>query len=808
MAARLPTATSAQRIHFIRTSLAQAAALLALAGLAASPCGAQQAPSANAQRSRYAIPPGSLEMVLNRFGREAGILLSFPRDLAEGWRSPGLSGSYTVPEALKALLDGSAISATPQTDGGYTLARMPPDEKTMATVTVIASAEREDPAGPANGYVAHRSLSASKTDTTLIELPQSISIVTATQLSDQQPRDLVEALAYTAGVTRSEGSDRTTDSFVIRGFQAGAANGSMYRDGAKLMVNAYDGQQELYGLERIEVLKGAASLLYGSAAPGGIINTSTKQPNASSLHEVGVEVGDYSRRQLKGDFAGALSADGTLSYRLTGLMRDSHTFIEQTPDNRRFIAGAVKWQPDSATSLTVRAEYLHNRTNYVYGLPAEGTILPSIHGQIPDNTYTGTPGYDKYDGTNYALGYQFEHRFSSGITLRHSARAFKSNVDFPSTTSDGIDPGGTKSTYHAAQDRTDYSRAFTTDTALEYHWDRDRLQHTLLVGVDTTRQHHETRRADRDIDMQFDYYKPSYQYTLGTPVQNTYYPDSGSNDTGLYLQDQIKIDRRWVVVLGGRRDRDTERQIPVDGVTPNSKEATAANTGRAGLIYLFENGFAPFASYSQSFQPQSGADQSGRRFSPTLGEQYEAGLRYQPASSDTLVTASLYRLTQTNVLSTDPLNTNFSVQTGAIESRGLELEAKTQLSKATSVIAAYAYTHAEVTRDTNPDNVGKRRGNVPYHTASVWVEHDFGAALLGLSGGLGVRYVGSSLGLFVDGTVRAYTVADAMLAYDRGPWRLALNVSNLTDKRYIASCTYGCFYAEPRKAALSAIYHW
>ncbi|MDC8756795.1 TonB-dependent siderophore receptor [Janthinobacterium fluminis] len=800
------------RQQLTRTVLAYAVGHVCAATALWLPVAAQAADAPAAQaRKAYDIPAGPLEGVLNRFGRESGILLSFASDLTAGLNSPGLRGSFTVPEALPALLQGAKLTAVSQGQGAYALVRSSapaaaaPVAATLAAVTVKAVAGHDDAAV----YGAKRSSVGSKTDTPILEIPQSVSVVTARQIEATQPRNLADALAYSAGVVRTEGSDRTADSFVIRGFQAGANMGNLYRDGSKFMVNPYNGQQELYGLERIEVLKGAASLLYGTAAPGGIINTVSKQPTAEPLRELGVELGNYRRKQVKGDFGGPLNTDGSLSYRLTGLARSSDTFVDHVPDDRQFLSGAIKWQIGAATALTLQAEHLHSRTNYVYGLPTAGSILPNPNGKFPSNLYLGTPGRDKYDGKNALLGYLFEHAFSANLTLRHNARAFRSEVAFPSTSVDGLDANQASSASHGVQDRDDFSKAYTTDTSLVYTVGGGRVEHTLLAGVDTTYQYHRSIRADREVKQPFDYFKPNYVYEIGQAVPNLWNPVSVLRNVGVYVQDQMKIDRRWSLLLGARHDRASERQIPVDGVSPNSKESSSATTGRAGLVYLADNGLAPFVSFSQSFQPVSGVAFGGARFKPSRGEQYEAGLRWQPAGTDTLLSAAVYQLTQQNVMAADPKHQGFGVQTGEIRSRGLELEANTRIGKAFTVLASYAYTNASTTADTDPALVGQRRGAVPLHAASVWGEADlanFGVAGMKLGGGL--RYVGSTLGLFVDGKVPAYTVADAMLSYETGPWRYALNLNNLGDKRYIASCTYACFFGERRQVVASATYRW
>lgn len=226
-------------------------------------------------------------------------------------------------------------------DGGFTVAPKPPEaggETTLPAVRVKASREQETATGPVQGYVAKRSATGTKTDAPIIETPQSISVVTSDQVQATKAQNLMDALGYTAGVARAEGLDRTSDSFVIRGFRANAGTGTLYRDGSKYQLNIYNGQQEPYGLERIELLKGASSVLYGSAAPGGIINTISKRPSAEPVREFNVELGSFNRKQVSGDFSGALGQNSDWSYRLTALRRDSDTFVDHVPDDRTYIA--------------------------------------------------------------------------------------------------------------------------------------------------------------------------------------------------------------------------------------------------------------------------------------------------------------------------------------------------------------------------------------------------------------------------------------------------------------------------------------
>ncbi|MFN3988097.1 MAG: TonB-dependent siderophore receptor [Rhodocyclaceae bacterium] len=802
------------RQNFTRRPLHHALAT-ALLGLALNTGAVAQTahPSALDTTHTYQLPAGTLGRTLATFAIQSGLALSFDPALTEGLNSPGLNGSYTPRQALERLLHGTGLAAEMRGDGSYTLYKLPAasGNATLAPVTVRANTEQESAWGPVPGYVATRSATGAKTDTPIIETPQSISVVGAKEIETRKADSLMDAMGYTAGAARWEAQDRTADTFILRGFQMDPQSGSFYRDGTKYTVNPYNGRQEPYGLERIEVLKGAASVLYGTAAPGGIINTVSKRPTLESVHELNVSVGSFNRKQVSGDFGGALTEDGVWSYRLTGLHRDSNSAVDHVPDDRTFIAPALKWQPTAATSLTLLSEYQRDRTAYTYGLPATGTVLPNPNGRIPRGRFVGEPDYDKFDLTRYSIGYLFEHAFNDQLQLRHSLRYFNAENTYDSIWTWGLDTDQRATLFRGAQDREDRSAAVVADTSLQYNWTTGGIAHTSLIGFDITRQRHETERYNRTAQA-LDLYTPVYGGALGEPELASFSSRTRTKQIGLYAQDQMKIADKWVALLGGRHDwtRYDERAFFTDDVTADN-EKSSAFTGRAGLVYLADNGLAPYASYSQSFEPQSGTDRNGSSFEPTRGEQWELGLRYQPKGSDTMLSAAVYDLTRANVLVSDPLDSNASIQHGEVRSRGVELEARTRIGRHANLIAAYAYTDAKTTKSSplTPEEEGKRSGGVPYNQFSLWGDYSFGAfGLPGLKAGAGVRYVDATRGIWVDAKVPAFTLFDAMVSYSTGPWRFALNATNLTDKTYVASCTYDCFYGEPRKVIASVGYRW
>ncbi|MCG2840136.1 TonB-dependent siderophore receptor [Sandaracinobacter sp. RS1-74] len=770
-----------------------------------------------------------MALALNRFAESSNIRLFYDSALAEGLSSPGLKGRYNSAEALSHLLAGTGLTFRQTGPGAFTLERAPQSADgaiQLGAVRVEGEAGRdsfyagryagieERATGPVDGYIARRSATGTKTDTPLIEIPQSISIIPADEMAVRRVRDLADALNYVAGVIpRTEASDLTGDGFVIRGFEAGA--GSVYRDGQPLTVAFYDGQQEPYGLERIEVLKGAASLLFGATEPGGIVNLVTKRPTTTPIRELNVDVGTYNRWQISGDFAGGIGGrESDWSYRLTFLTRNSDTFIDYKPDDRDFVAASLRWAPSEATSLTLRGEYLRRQTVYINGFPSQGTIDPNPNGKIRRSYFPGIPGWNKYDSESKSLGYQFEHGFGGGLTLRHNLNYVKTDTTMLDGGPSGLAANLRDANRNYALSRDDGTERFATDTSLEAAFATGPINHKLIVGVDTNYSEFGTDFFNYTVNGPvLSYFDPVYEgitVDLTTARPNYYYEDQKGWRTGLYLQDQMKIAERWVIVAGLRHDWTRSRSTPADGVSPSVTETTNATTGRFGVVYLADNGIAPFVSFSQSFAPQSGRDRLGNRFSPTRGEQFEAGVRWQPEGGDTMLSAVAYQLTKSNVLATDPDDYNQLVELGEVRSRGIELEARARFSAATNLIAIYAYTDSKTTESSpvTPEEVGKQSGNVPKHQASLWLDHDFAA--LGLAGftlGGGVRYIGETRALFRDLDVPSYTVVDALVSYDIGSWRFAVNASNLFDRNYV-TCTYNCFYGEPRRVVGTVTYRW
>jgi iron complex outermembrane receptor protein len=669
-------------------------------------------------------------------------------------------------------------------------------EQTLPEVTVQGQTSNETATGPVVGYRAKRSATASKTNTPLAETPQSISVITRQQLEDQGAQTVQDALRYTAGV-RSDayGFDNRGDWALIRG-----TSFVQYVDGLRSALGGFYNttRPDPFTLERVEVLRGPASVLYGQGGFGGLVNLVSKRPQAYTLREIVVEAGSYGRKQLGVDLTGPVNESGTLLYRLIALGRDSGTQVDYVPDDRKLLAPALTWRPNGRTSVTAYAKLQEDLSGSSVGFfPHRGTLFDAPFGRIPTNTFISEPGFDEYRAKQRDIGYEASHQFNDVWTVRQNLRKSDSDVNYKSLYSRfaprpalNADNRTINRTIIHQQNEID---TLAADTQLEAKWRSGRIENTFLTGLDYQKATLGGARGAGNAPA-IDVYNPVYgNFTAPAlaPLAQTV-----QKQTGLYLQHQAKFDQRWIGVFGLRKDWATSDTVN----TPASKLDSDAVTGRLGLAYDAPNGMLPYLSYSESFVPVNGVNLFGAPYKPQTSKQIEAGIKYQPKGSNDIYIAALFEITETNRRTPDPANPGNSVQIGEARVQGLELEANVGITLALDMIAAYSYTDAKVTK-SNSGDLGKRLASVPEHTASLWARYKFAVANIpGFMAGFGARYVGESW----DGndTVRtpSVTLYDAMLGYDTGSWRFSLNATNLTDKAHVTTCLSrgDCFYGNRR----------
>lgn len=672
---------------------------------------------------------------------------------------------------------------------------------------VVQAREQEDPVLPIDGYVARTSAGATKTGTPLLETQQSVSVVTSGEIEAQGAQTLGEALDYVPGVVSEPyGADPRFDSPIIRGFDG---RQSQYLNGLKIMRGAGAPALEIYGLERVEVLKGPASVLYGQGNPGGLINMVSKHPVFERFGKVEVLAGDYEHLEGRFDIGGPIGKAGEFAYRFTGLARGAGEQTDYLENDRYFLAPAVTWKPGQDTTLTLLTSIQHDNPSSPSGLPPELTLYAG-NKKLPRDFYVGDPDFDDSNRTLINLGFEFEHRLNDTWTISQNARYSNFDWDYQALglSSRGLAPDG-RTLYRSATYRDEDLNTYNADTNLKAEFATGAAEHTALLGVDV-------RYLDDSTLTQFgtvgslDAFDP--QYNISIP-KNVWYESDYSGDlwqVGLYAQDEISLGN-WRATFGLRQDWSAVESNTV--YLTRSAEAEQydnALTGRAGLSYLFDIGVAPYVSYATSFEPEIGQDANGNPLKPTTGEQVEVGIKYQPDWFNGFFSVAGYDLRQKNVLTTVVSGgVSSSAQIGEVHVQGIELEGVVSLVEGLDVRASYTHMNAEV---VGGEDDGLRPDNVPENAAALWADYTFAedTALAGFGAGAGVRYLGQRYGdADNELSIPAVTLVDASLHYEKNGFKASLNVKNLLDEDYIASCgTFGCYYGNGRTFMAGLSYSW
>ncbi|EPP0956672.1 ferrichrome porin FhuA [Cronobacter dublinensis] len=708
--------------------------------------------------------------------------------------------------------------------GGFAASAVAADHgQKEETITVSASAAAQESAwGPAPTIAAKRSATATKTDTPIEKTPQSVSVVTREEMDTRQPTTVKDALSYTPSVFATRGSSSTYDVVTIRGFTTSTTvNTNQYLDGMKLQGNNYsEVSMDPYFLERIELMRGPTSVLYGNSNPGGIVSMVSKRPTTEPLREVQFKAGSHNLWQTGFDFSDAIDDAGVWSYRLTGLGRSQNAQQEMAKSTRYAIAPSFSWRPDNQTDFTFLSNFQSDPDAGFYGwLPRSGTIVPYYDAngkahKLPTDFNEGEEN-NKMSRRQQMVGYSFSHAFDDTFTVRQNLRYNRVHTLYRSVYGNEFKAPATINRAYVRSDED--MNAFSVDTQLQSDFATGAVDHTLLTGVDYSRMRNDIN-ADYGTASALNMLDPQY----GNPDVNVnflYDVINRQEQTGLYVQDQAQWNK-WVMTLGGRYDfAKTSTYTRSSGALAEINDQQF--TWRGGINYLFDNGVSPYFSYSESFEPVSGSSAGGKPFDPSRGKQYETGVKYVPKDMPVVLTAAVYQLTKDKNLTADLANPGFSSQGGEIRSRGIELEAKAAVSANVNVTAAYSFTDAKYTHDAVFE--GKRPAEVPRNMASLWADYTFhDTALSGLTIGAGGRYVGNTVSYYAYGdnkdkpfNVASYTVADAMVKYDLARLGLpgssvALNVNNLFDREYVSSCykDYACYWGAERQVTATATFRF
>jgi iron complex outermembrane recepter protein len=731
------------------------------------------------------------------------------RKVLPGEGSTGQSAAEPPSESKERTSEGRAAPAAKDTQT--------PAEPGKQGETVLPTMVIKDIGLDKIEYGTKDTTTATKTKTPIIEIPQSITVITRDELTMRGVQlNFTEALRYIPGVTADQfGFDGRGFEYVsMRGFNSlSTAN---FRDNLSQQGRGLyfaDFITDPYSLERVDVLRGPTSVTFGRGDAGGIINRVTKLPTAAPIREIELQYGNFDRKRIAGDF-GLANEDGTLMFRLVTSALDTDTQLrfantggDRAQIRRFYISPSLTWRPTDRTSITLFGDILNNRSE------ASAFYQAAPDGR-PTKTVLGAPNFTQFSTDQASFSYKLEHQINETFTARQNFRFMRLDGRYRDINPAGLAADGTlgRSAF-GTRERVDQT---VLDTHVEARAHTGPLNHTVLVGIDWNR-----------VESTLKYFTPSAPtpsinvfnpiYNLPIPTPDSLFIDGVQkiDQVGFYVQDQIKFDQRWVLTLSGRHDK-VSSVTDVNIFNPqHTASKDSAYTGRAGLTYLFSNGVAPYFSYSQSFLPQYGLNFfNNSPFEPTRASQYEVGIKYQPPGTRSLFTAALFELTKTNVLTFDPRSPLGLTETGEVRSRGAELEARTEVFRGLNAIGAFSYVDVTVTESAE-GFAGKMPVRVPNLTTSGWLDYNLGTlnvdALRGFFIGGGVRYVGRVFNNEANTSVTpSFTLFDAVLRYDHGPWQFLINANNIFDEKYytannVTPGSGGSFYLGSRRTVVGTL---
>jgi iron complex outermembrane recepter protein len=672
-----------------------------------------------------------------------------------------IAGRDGVPSA-QVVTDagGMTIASTPSTTTGQTS-----EEEQEIEVTVIAT----------------------RTRASLKDIPQSVQIVPSNIIREQQA-NVYSALRNVASIRQNNPSNFASVRLTNRGFQINDFFGNSLRDGIRDTGLTIGG--ELNGIERIEVLQGPASVLYGTGSPGGTINFVSKQPLATRLQSFDVGVGSYDYFRGAVDLSVPVEPDGRARYRLNAAYKNAGSSLDFFKSRVVGVAPIMSFDLGDRAKLTVKADYVSTNIDRVdFGLPLIGTVLPNPNGKIPRNRNINE-GF--FTDSAFRAGYNLEYNISDNLSVRNAFQFGDVNYrNRGATIATGLLPDNRtlQRSYSEISEQLYDEYSFVTDATAKFA--TGSIQHELLVGADfrkAIQDNFSINRAGASIDL----FNPIYGQAPGTAITQRIDSNVLTNQFGLYVQDRVSLTNNWKLLLGARFDK-------IDQSTNNRIAATTINQSdtafipRVGIVYQPTTATSFYASYSQSFAPATGRTFDNSALRPESGTQYEVGVKTN--LTDRLsATLALYDLTRANVPTSDlrpgvTPGLGFIIQSGEQRSQGAELTLTGQISPGWNVSANYAYTDVRITRD-NVLPIGASLNGVANHAASLWTTYEIPQGdLQGLGFGLGLFYVGERSGFSATPAYRlpSHLTADAAIFYKRNDFRAGLNFKNIFNTEYFES---------------------
>lgn len=798
------------RIHpkfGIAASLALAVHVLPAPALASEPA-RHQASGPTERAMFFSIKPKPLTDALNEFIAITDWQVGFSAALAKGIQSSGVTGQYTAQQALEKILQGTGL--THRLTGNHTvilekLALAPQSGSTMSKVTVTGTYESNDPYN--TDYARSNATTATKTDTPIMETPFSVQVVPSQVLKDQQVVRVEKALTNVAGVIQQPGNAGLQDMALIRGF----VNNTFYRDGFRLPVTIGGGgtsKRDTANLERIEVLKGPGSILFGRAEPGGIVNMVTKQPLSTPYYSMQQQFGSYDFYRTTIDATGPITKDDSLLYRINLAYENSGSFLNNVEGERVFVAPVLAWNISQRTKASLELEYLHFNDPIDHGVPAIGN-RPA---PVPRSFTLNEPLFNKNTGDRTGIFMNWSHAFNENWRLEH-----RFGTELMDWNTLGVTFGAAKSngdltrSFYALRDQT--SQRYSNMLNLTGKFSSGFMKHTLLLGYEHFQFDGDRQLGSQSAPSAFNVFHPVYMSSAPTLFPAKYMPFKLSQGwDGYYVQDQIELPYKFFA-LGGVRYDDSETRFDINNQTANQSKDSRVSP-RGGLLWRPVEWLSLYGSYTENFGASNYiSNKNGANLAPQTAQQWELGTKTEFWDGRLTASVAYFDLSKQNLPVLDPKYMDgIHYQTiGEAESRGVEFEATGEVLPGLKLIGAYAYTpFAKIIKDIDGSGgigtQGKRLNMAPEHSGSLWNTYEFqNGDLRGLKFGAGVIAAGQRQGDAMNTyQLPGYATLNIMSSYTMkvGKTKVTaqLNVDNLLDKSFFVGSngSSASFYGAPR----------
>ncbi len=732
----------------------------------------------------YNISAGSLQTALISFVKQADVKVFTDPALLSGKTTQGLQGNYTAQDGLKHLLGDSGLQAVPQ-GKGYLVQKLQiaqsdigqtEKESTLPTITVSAKVS--------SGYTVPKISTATKTNTPLIDIPQSISVVTQEAIKDQNILSMSDAVRYVPGMGISQG-EGNRDALVFRGNRS---TGDFFVDGIRDDVQYY---RDIYNIERVEVLKGPNGMIFGRGGSGGVINRVVKEASWSPIQEITAQAGSFNAKRVALDVGQGINE--VAAVRLNAMYEDSGSFRDGVDLKRYGVNPTVTIMPTNNTKVVLNAEYFKDERVADRGIPSfQGRPL-----NTNVSTFFGDPNRSLSDSELKAVNALIEHKFDNEVTIRNRTRYATQDKFYQNVYPNAVNAAGTGVDINAYNDTTQRN-TFFNQTDLLFSLNTGKVKHDLVVGLEIGHQETDNLRKTGFFNNVTTFVNvPTNSPITTVPITFRNVPAVADNhsvmkQTSLYAQDQIKLLPQLQAIVGLRYDRyevnfrNNNATLPFD-INTNDNFFSP----RVGLVYKPIETVSIYTSYSLAYVPRAGEQLTSltvtnKALEPEKFKNVEVGAKWDIQPNLALTTA-VFKLDRTNVIIQDPNNTALSILGGGQSNKGFELGLAGRVTSAWSVMGGYTYQDGQI---TNTQSAAAKKGAVlaelPKNTFSLWNRYDFTP---GWGVGLGVINR-SAMYTSTDNTVRlpGFTRVDAAVyaRIDKN-LRAQLNIENLFDTKYFAS---------------------